>query len=97
MTAGKQKGAACWDGGRLRLAVRVQPRASRNEIQGVKDGKLRIRTTAAPTDGKANKAVIKLLAGYLGVAPSRINLVHGMTQRNKTFVVEGPVELPDEL
>ena len=85
------------DGDQLRVSVRVQPRASRNDIQGVKDGRLRIRTTAPPADGQANKAAIRLLADYLGVAPSRIRLVRGMTQRNKTFVVEGPVELPVEL
>lgn len=97
MTADTRPGAVSWTGGQLRLSVRVQPRSSRDEIQGIKDGRLRIRTTAAPTDGKANKAAIRLLADYLGVAPSRIRLVRGMTQRNKLFVVEGPVELPNGL
>lgn len=97
MTSERQRAAFSRDGNRLWLSVRVQPRASRDEIQGIKDGMLRIRTTAAPSDGKANKATIRLLADYLGIAPSRIQLVRGMTQRNKTFVIEGPVELPNEL
>lgn len=97
MTTEPKQTAFSWDGDRLCLSVRVQPRASSNEIQGVKDGVLRIRTTAAPSDGKANKAAVRLLADYLGVAPSRIRLLRGMTQRNKMFVVEGPVELPNGL
>lgn len=85
------------DGGRLRVSVRVHPRSSRDAIEGVRGGQLSIRTTTAPAGGKANKAVIRLLAEYLDVAPSRIRLVHGLTHRNKLFVVEGPVELPDGL
>ena len=91
------RSAASWEGGSLRLAVRVQPRSSRNAVEGVRDGRLRIRTTAAPADGKANKAAVRLIADYLGVAPSRVKLVRGMTQRNKQFIVEGPLELPNGL
>jgi len=58
---------------------------------------LQIRTTAAPTDGKANKAVIRLLADYLHVAPSRITLTHGQTHRNKRLVIAGPLDVPDSL
>jgi len=46
-----------WRGKDLLLSVRVQPRASRDEIIGIVDDRLQIKTTAAPTDGKANKAV----------------------------------------
>jgi len=79
------------------INVRVQPRASRDEVLGVTEGRLRIRTTATPTDGKANKAVIRLLARHLGVAPSRITQTRGLTHRNKQFIVEGPLDLPDGL
>ena len=81
-------------GDELALSLRVQPRASRNEVLGVRDGRLLIRTTAAPADGKANRAVIKLLSALLGIAPSRIRLVRGQTQRNKVVRISGPVELP---
>jgi uncharacterized protein (TIGR00251 family) len=77
----------------LLIRVRVQPRASRNEILGVRDGRLRLRTTAPPADGKANKAVIRLLADFLDVAPSRISLVRGTTHRDKQLRVLGPVEI----
>jgi uncharacterized protein (TIGR00251 family) len=81
------------DGDDLLVQVRVQPRTSSNEILSPRDGRLRLRTTASPVDGKANKAVIKLLADFLGVAPSRISLVRGTTQRDKQLRVRGPVAI----
>lgn len=81
------------DGDDLILRVRVQPRASRNEILDVRDARLRVRTTAPPADGKANKAVIKLLSDYLGIAPSKISLDRGMTQRDKQLRIRGPVTI----
>ena len=81
-------------GDELALSLRVQPRASRNEVLQIRDGRLVVRTTAAPADGKANKAVIALLAAMLDIAPSRIRLVRGQTQRNKVVRISGPVELP---
>jgi uncharacterized protein (TIGR00251 family) len=78
----------------LILPVRVQTRGSRNEIQGVRDGRLRIKTTRAPADGEANKDVIRQLATEFGVSPSRIELKSGATQRNKTFLIADPAILP---
>jgi uncharacterized protein (TIGR00251 family) len=81
-------------GDELAVSVRVQPRASTNEVLEVRNGQLLVRTTAAPADGKANKAVIKLLAEFLDIAPSRIRLARGKTKRNKELRVSGPVDLP---
>ena len=81
-------------GDELALCVRVQPRASSNEVLDVRNGRLLIRTTAAPADGKANKAVIRLLASFLGIPPSRIRVIRGQTQCNKVLRISGPVELP---
>ena len=86
-----------WQGDDLRLRVRAQPRASRNEVAGESGGRLRVRITAAPTDGKANAAVIRLLAGYLRVPASRIELTGGHRGRDKRFLVRGPVDLPASL
>ncbi len=75
-----QKGSA--------LAVRITPRASRNEIVEVlSDGTVRIRLTAPPVEGKANEALIKFLAEILGVTPSRIDIVAGDTSRDKLVSV----------
>ncbi len=71
-----------------RIEIRVQPRASRNTISGVRAGVLRIRVTAPPVDGQANAAAIALLAEALGVPKSRIRLVKGASSREKTLAVE---------
>jgi uncharacterized protein len=66
------------------LAIRVTPRASRNEIVEVlSDGTVRIRLTAPPVDGKANEALIEFLSKVLDIAPSRIEIVAGLTGRDK--------------
>ncbi len=66
------------------IAVRVTPKAARNKVEMV-EGALRIHVTVVPEDGKANKAVIKLLADALGVAKSRLELVRGARSRDKVF------------
>ncbi|HVQ75214.1 MAG TPA: DUF167 domain-containing protein [Candidatus Binatia bacterium] len=69
------------------LAVRVVPRASRDEIAGWQGDVLRVRVTAAPADGRANAAVVALLAAAAGVSPSAVELVRGATSRDKLFRV----------
>ncbi len=70
------------------LAIRVTPRASRDEIAEVMpDGSIRVRLTAPPVEGKANKALIKFLAKVLGVAPSRLEIIAGETGRDKLVSV----------
>ena len=69
------------------IDVRVIPRARRDEIVGERAGRLVVRTTAPPVDGKANEAVRRLLADRLGVMASSVELVRGATSRDKTFSV----------
>lgn len=66
------------------LAVRVTPRAARNTVVAGPEG-LKITVTVPPEDGKANKAVAKLLAQALGVAKSRLTLLRGGAARDKVF------------
>jgi uncharacterized protein YggU (UPF0235/DUF167 family) len=68
--------------GEGRLAVRVTPGA-RAEALVILDGKLFAKVRAKPEDGKANAAVIELVASALGVAPSRLQLLRGATSREK--------------
>ncbi|SMR81816.1 hypothetical protein SAMN04488030_2238 [Aliiroseovarius halocynthiae] len=70
-----------------RISVRVTPKASRNEVT-LRDGKIRIQTTTAPENGKANKAVAKLLAEALGTAKSRLELIQGATSKDKVFQIK---------
>ncbi|MCM2561597.1 DUF167 domain-containing protein [Lutimaribacter sp. EGI FJ00015] len=69
------------------IALRVTPRAARDRIDTA-EGALRIYVTAPPEDGKANKAVQKILARAMGVAKSRLVLVRGQTARDKVFRLE---------
>lgn len=86
-----------WRDEDLVVNVRVSPRASRNVVLGVENHQLRIRTTAVPADGRANKALLRLLADYLQVPQSHITLLSGATNRNKRFLIAGPLALPDGL
>jgi uncharacterized protein len=79
-----------------RITIRLQPRASRDEVLGwqAKDDPdqqdvLRVRVKAAPVDGAANAALIQLMAKYLGVPKNRVLLVSGATARNKILEIEG--------
>jgi uncharacterized protein YggU (UPF0235/DUF167 family) len=68
-----------------RLEIRVIPRAKRNEIGGERAGRLLVRTTAAPVDGKADKSVIRQVAEHLGIRPGCIEIATGHSSRNKTL------------
>ena len=71
------------------LAVKLQPRASRNAIQGVHGSELKIAVTAQPVDSAANSALLEFLAEKLTVPRSRIQLVRGQTSRHKTIFIGG--------
>jgi len=71
----------------ITLRVRVQPKASGNEILGFREGALRLRVTAPPEDGKANAAVVHLLAKTLGVSRNQLEIVRGHSSRNKLIRV----------
>jgi uncharacterized protein len=77
------------------LPVRAQPGARRNEIRGVQNGALRVCITQAAEKGKANKALVELLAKLLGLKRSQIELISGETSHQKRFLVRGMT--PDEL
>jgi uncharacterized protein len=71
------------------LPVRAHPGARRNEIRGVQDGMLKVSVTQSPEKGKANKALIELLAKQLGLKKSQIGLVAGETSHQKRLLVHG--------
>lgn len=75
--------------GAVVFEVRVSPRASRNEIVGVREGILKVALTAPPVDGAANQALIKLLAKALGIAKSNVAIVRGERGRHKVLEVRG--------
>ena len=71
------------------LAVKLQPRASRNEIGPPLGEELKIKVTAPPVDSAANQALIDLLADKLGCARSALKIVRGQTSRHKTVWILG--------
>jgi hypothetical protein len=71
------------------LSVRVQPRASRNEVAGLDGETLKIRLTAPPVEGEANAACLKFLAKLLDLAPSRLAIIRGARSRNKVICITG--------
>ena len=77
------------------LHVRVQPKARANAVKGWHGAALRVSVTAAPEDGKANRAVIDLLAETFDIAPSSINLVRGAGSRDKWFRLPQGVKIPE--
>jgi len=70
------------------IKVWVQPKSSRNQVDGFQDGALRVRVTAAPTEGQANAAVIAILAKTLGVSKSRLEIIRGYSSRDKVVSVD---------
>ena len=70
-----------------RLRLRVKAGARRNAIVGAHAGALKLLVTTPPEKGKANRAVLALLAEALGLAPSELELVAGRTSPNKTVLV----------
>jgi uncharacterized protein (TIGR00251 family) len=85
-----------WDGADLVLTVRVQPRASRDELR-LEGTRLKARITAPPVDGAANAHLLRFLAAEFGVAPSRTELVRGATGREKVVRIAAPKTLPHAL
>jgi len=67
------------------LKVYLQPKSSKNEIVGPYRDGIKIKLTAPPVEGKANEALIRFLAGELGISPSRIEIVKGHHSREKTL------------
>ena len=73
----------------VRFRVRLQPRASRNEIVGAVDGALRVRLHAPPVDGAANEALVAFLADAMSIPRRGVRIVTGATSRTKTIEVDG--------
>jgi uncharacterized protein (TIGR00251 family) len=72
-----------------RIRVKVLPRSSKNEICGTEDNVLKVKLTAPPVDGKANKALIALLSRKLGIPKKNIHLTSGHNAKIKTLQIEG--------
>jgi len=75
-----------------RLQVKVQPRSSRNEIMGITGDCLRIKLTAPPVEGKANKKLVKFLGQVFDCGAGKIRITRGATSRRKLLEITGVTE-----
>lgn len=71
------------------MRLRVQPRARRDRLDGVRDGYVRLRLTAAPVDGAANAACIAFLARLCDISRSQIQVQAGVQSRDKRVHIVG--------
>jgi len=71
------------------IMVRVQARARRDELVGMRGGVLLVRVSAPPVDGRANRALCRLIADRTGVAPSKVTVLRGQHSREKLIRVQG--------
>jgi uncharacterized protein (TIGR00251 family) len=84
----------CWESAAegILLRIRVAPKASANRFLGIHDGRLKVQVTAAPEKGKANRAVIALVADTLGIGARSCEVVAGAQARDKTIRLHGVTE-----
>jgi hypothetical protein len=78
----------------ITFAVRVTPRAKQNKVQPQADGSLKVYVTAPPEDGRANEAVVEVIAQWLGVKRRNVEIIRGATSRNKVVRVTGAGKAP---
>lgn len=71
----------------MRFSVRLQPRASKNEIAGLQGRALKVRVTAPPVDGLANDALIEFLSRALNTSRRNVCIVSGHTSRTKLIEI----------
>ncbi|MBR6463712.1 MAG: DUF167 domain-containing protein [Verrucomicrobia bacterium] len=71
------------------LSVRLQPRASRNEICGEMGDSLKIKVTAPPVDSAANSLLIEFIADLLHISKGSVQILKGHTSRNKILQITG--------
>jgi uncharacterized protein (TIGR00251 family) len=76
----------------VRVSVRVQPRASRDELAGRYGDAIKIRLTAPPVDGAANEALVRFLARTLDIPANAITIVSGASSRSKVVELAGVPE-----
>lgn len=74
-------------GNHARICIRVYPTAARNEVVGFSDGILRVRVSAPPVRGKANRELVAFLSQLLDVSKNNISIIRGHTSRNKTIAI----------
>ena len=84
-----------WQGDDLVLNIRVQPRAASDGFAETLGDAIKLRITAAPVDGKANKHLIAFIAKTFKVAKANVSIISGVSGRYKRIKIHRPVHLPE--
>lgn len=85
-----------WHDNNLRLELYVQPKANKNAIVGLYNGRLKVTITTAPIDGKANKQLIKLLAKHFAVPQKQIQILIGTNSSYKSVLIVDQKQCVDD-
>ena len=88
MHEGACPGCEVVEGG-VRIRIKVVPGARRESVAGLLGDRWKLRVSAPPEDGRANQAVIELLAASLNTVPRNLELLSGQTSREKLIMVHG--------
>jgi hypothetical protein len=75
--------------GGVRIQVKVQPRAARNGLGGIDGNCLRVRLTAPPVEGEANRQLLKVLSEVFNCGPGSMRIIRGLTGRLKLLEITG--------
>ena len=76
-------------GSEAKISLRIYPNATRNELVGLADGVWRVKISAPPVKGKANKELLVFLSRLLGISEGALTITRGQTSRNKTVAAYG--------
>lgn len=71
----------------MRIYVKVSPRSFKNEVVKISEGEYKVKLTAPPVDGKANKMLLDILADYFNISRSLITIIGGKTARVKIIEI----------
>ena len=86
-----------WQGSDLMLELYVHPRANKNAVIGQYGDRLKVAITTAPTDGKANKHLVKFLAKYFAVPQNKVKIIKGNSCKYKTILILSPKNIKNLL
>ena len=86
-----------WQGSDIELAIKVVTRAKRSEFGQIRSGRLVVRVSAPPAEGKANSELLKFLASSFGCSQRNVNLRTGLRSREKWVQINTPFQIPEFL
>jgi len=86
-----------WDKEALYLDCSIQPKSKADQIVGVVGERLKIRITAAPANGQANRQLVRFLAKLFHTKQAAVTIVSGQTSRHKRLCISKPLTVPPEL